>query len=97
MLTHQGRRRALGHDAGPTLRSFTEEYLAIFGRRFAADTAATATLDDPSALTEALLGMADTNVVDEVILVPATVDPRCGELMAEVVGALAPAGKPPTP
>ncbi|MBK9560115.1 MAG: LLM class flavin-dependent oxidoreductase [Candidatus Microthrix sp.] len=82
---------ALGEGSTPTLRSFTENYLAIFGRRFAADTAATATLDDPSALTDALLGLADTGVVDEVILVPATVDPRCGELMANVVGALAPA------
>ena len=81
---------ALGDEAGPTLRSFTEEYLAIFGRRFAADTAATAALDTPSALTDALLGLADTGVVDEVILVPATVDPRCCELMADVVGALAP-------
>ncbi len=82
---------ALGEGSTPTLRSFTENYLAIFGRRFAADTAATATLDDPSVLTDALLGLADTGVVDEVILVPATVDPRCGELMANVVGALAPA------
>lgn len=74
----------LGDNAAETLRTFTAEYLAIFGREFADSMAAAAHVHTPEALREVIAGAADAGC-DEVVLVPATVDPAC---LAATVAAL---------
>ncbi len=71
-----------------TLSRFTYEYLEIFGADFAGPMAELAALSSPSRLEEALGHVAAETPCDEVILVPGSVDPACGELAAEVVAGL---------
>ncbi|MEZ5382359.1 MAG: LLM class flavin-dependent oxidoreductase [Microthrixaceae bacterium] len=75
---------SLGKHAPETLRSFTADYLAVFGRRFSGQTADAMVLSDPEMLAERLAAVAQLGVVEEVIVVPATVDATCGELLANV-------------
>src|SRR5690606_37564883 len=68
---------ALGvDDPRATLRTFTHEYLRIFGEAFAAPMADAAPVWNAEALHRALDDAAAAGV-DEFILVPATVDPAC--------------------
>ena len=83
---------SLGDGAAATLAGFTADYLAIFGRRFSTTTAESMRLHDPGALGERLERLAGSGRVDEVIVVPATTDPTCGELLADVVADLPGAG-----
>ncbi len=76
---------SLGEDARSTLQVFTAEYLAIFGRRFSGQTADGMQLHEPGVLADRLGSLTESGVVDEVILVPATVDPTCGSLLADLV------------
>lgn len=78
---------SLGDGAAATLDAFTTAYLAIFGSEIAEMMAATAVLSSPGALGEALARVAADTTADEVVLVPATADPRCAELAADVVAA----------
>jgi len=79
---------ALGADAPAVLRGFTNEYLAVFGPEVADAMAATATLSSVGALTDALEAVRNLGTVDEVVLVPATVDLACAELAAGVVAGV---------
>lgn len=80
---------AVGVDeADVTLKEFTRQYMAIFGDEWAAAMADAATLSSPEVLAERLAAVAATGVVDEVIIVPATIDPACAEEMAAVVRSL---------
>ncbi len=68
---------ALGvDDPKAVLRSFTHDYLRIFGERFAGPMADAAPVWSEDALRRAVDGAAEAGV-DEFILVPATVDPAC--------------------
>ncbi len=80
---------SLGPDSAATLRSFTDAYLAVFGPEIATAMSATATLSSSGALTDAIAGVRELGMVDEIVLVPATADVRCAELTAAVVAALA--------
>jgi alkanesulfonate monooxygenase SsuD/methylene tetrahydromethanopterin reductase-like flavin-dependent oxidoreductase (luciferase family) len=80
---------ALGDDAAPsTLAEFSRAYFEVFGAPFADAMAELAVLSSPAALVDALTQVASETEVDEVILVPATVDPACASAAAEVVAAL---------
>lgn len=75
-------------DAAPTvLSAFTHEYLAIFGDEFADAMAAAATLSSDNALADALDAAAESGDVDEVIIVPGSVEPACARRLADLVGA----------
>lgn len=81
----------LGDDdsrAAEDLATFTYEYLEVFGERAARGLTKRATLSSPAHLGHALSTLAASGDVDEVILVPGTVDLRCAELAADVVGDL---------
>jgi alkanesulfonate monooxygenase SsuD/methylene tetrahydromethanopterin reductase-like flavin-dependent oxidoreductase (luciferase family) len=71
--------------AASTLERFAHDYLEVFGERTARALSRRATLSSPGRLAAALAAIEETGDVDEVILVPGTVDPRCAELTAEVV------------
>lgn len=73
--------------AASELERFTHDYLEVFGERTARGLSRRATLSSPGRLAAALAAIEETGDVDEVILVPGTVDPRCAELTAEVVAA----------
>jgi len=75
--------------AAEELATFTYEYLEVFGERAARGLTKRATLSSPSRLHDALATLAASGDVDAVILVPGTVDPRCAELAADVVGDVA--------
>jgi alkanesulfonate monooxygenase SsuD/methylene tetrahydromethanopterin reductase-like flavin-dependent oxidoreductase (luciferase family) len=66
----------LGPDAEATLRSFTAEYLAIFGRSFADAFAQSMTTSTPDTV-RAAIEAAESAGCDEVILVPGTPDQAC--------------------
>lgn len=74
--------------AASTLARFTYEYLEIFGEDFAGSMAELASLSSPEALTDALGRVAAETPCDEVILVPGSVDPACGEMAADVLADL---------
>jgi alkanesulfonate monooxygenase SsuD/methylene tetrahydromethanopterin reductase-like flavin-dependent oxidoreductase (luciferase family) len=78
---------ALGiDDASEVLRGFTYDYLEIFGAPFA--TALSESIETSSAdRVNRALDDAEAAGVDEFILVPATVDRRCLDAAADVVGA----------
>lgn len=67
-----------------TLRAFAARYLAIFGADFADAMAAECWVSTPSDL-DRLLDEAAEAGVDELVLVPGTVDPACLAATAEVV------------
>lgn len=71
-------------DPAATLRSFTLQYLQIFGSEFATAMADTVAASNPERVRRALDDAADAGV-DEFILVPATVDPACLEATATLV------------
>ena len=66
------------------LATFAEEYLAIFGAGIARDMAAATTVWSLDRLRTVLDGAEDAGV-DELVLVPGTVAPRCLELLRDVV------------
>lgn len=76
---------ALGADAAATLERFTWAYFEVFGRPIADAMAPLVALADPGALGEALARAAADTDIDEVILVPASVDPALAEGAVEVV------------
>lgn len=67
-----------------TLRSFAARYLAIFGREFAEAMAAECWVAGPDDIRQ-VLDDAEAAGVDELVLVPGTVDLRCLDATAEVV------------
>ncbi|HEV7722707.1 MAG TPA: LLM class flavin-dependent oxidoreductase [Iamia sp.] len=69
-----------------TLRAFATRYLAIFGEAFAAAMAAECWVASPDDLRQ-LLDDAEAAGVDELVLVPGTVDRACLDATAEVVAA----------
>lgn len=69
-----------------TLRAFASRYLAIFGPDIADALAATCWVATPDDLRR-LLDDAEEAGVDELVLVPGTVDPRCLDATAEVVAS----------
>lgn len=69
------------------LRAFTRRYLAIFGDGFATAMADDTWVSSPEALVE-VAGHADEAGCDELVLVPATVDPACLAATTEVVAGL---------
>jgi alkanesulfonate monooxygenase SsuD/methylene tetrahydromethanopterin reductase-like flavin-dependent oxidoreductase (luciferase family) len=73
--------------AAAQLERFTYEYLEVFGQRAARGLSRGLRLSSPGALSDALAAVAATGDVDEVILVPGTVQVRCAELATEVVAA----------
>jgi alkanesulfonate monooxygenase SsuD/methylene tetrahydromethanopterin reductase-like flavin-dependent oxidoreductase (luciferase family) len=73
-------------DSADTLRCFTEDYLRIFGRGFAADVAAAMEASTPDRVRRALDDAAAAGV-DEFILVPATVDVRCLDATVDLLTA----------
>lgn len=79
---------ASGPGAETTLAAFTHAYLRIFGEKMADAVAPLAALHSPEALHTALAHVAATGVVDEVILVPASVDPAHAVGATEVVRGL---------
>lgn len=78
---------ALGPDAPAVLRGFTERYFEIFGPAAARATASEARLSDVGTLAKALSRVEAERGVDEVILVPADVDPAIAEATADLVSA----------
>jgi alkanesulfonate monooxygenase SsuD/methylene tetrahydromethanopterin reductase-like flavin-dependent oxidoreductase (luciferase family) len=80
---------ALGDGAPSTLAGFARDYFEVFGRGFAQAMADLASLSSPGGLDRALAAVDDQGLVDEVILVPATVHPSCAALAAEVVSGSA--------
>jgi len=72
-----------------TLRSFAARYLAIFGADFADAMAAECWVAGPDDLRQVLDDAEAAGVagVDEMVLVPGTVDLRCLDATAEVVAA----------
>jgi alkanesulfonate monooxygenase SsuD/methylene tetrahydromethanopterin reductase-like flavin-dependent oxidoreductase (luciferase family) len=71
-------------EAEATLQDFTTDYLEIFGHRFARQLAAETRTWNPDAVLTAL-DEAEAAGVDEFILVPGTVDPRCLDATVELV------------
>lgn len=78
---------ALGDGAADTLRDFAYAYFEIFGVDVARAMAPAAALAGADALTEALARVATETPVDEVILVPASVDPSLADGAAAAVTA----------
>lgn len=78
---------ALGPDGESVLRSFTHQYLAIFGEGFAAPMAAAMTTFTPDAVRSAIEAAKDAGC-DEFILVPGTVDTACLDATVELVSSL---------
>lgn len=66
---------ALGADAPDTLRSFAAAYFTIFGAGAAEAMSAAAALSSEQTLADAVARVATETEADEVILVPASVDP----------------------
>ena len=79
---------ALGDDATGVLEKFTYDYFEVFGADVAKMTAAAAELDSAGKLAEALGRVAAETRTDEVILVPASVDPNLAVRAAAVVAPL---------
>jgi len=79
---------ALGDDAAGVLEKFTYDYFEVFGADVAKMTAAAAALDSAGALADALARVAAETRADEVILVPASVDPDLATQAASLVAAL---------
>lgn len=78
---------ALGvDDPQATLAGFTHTYLKIFGEAFAAAMAQSVPAWSPDAVNRAL-DAAEAAGVDEFILVPGTVDPRCLDATVELVAS----------
>lgn len=77
---------ALGDDADVVLRRFTHAYFRVFGDEIAEAMAETASLFSEEALAETLDRVATSTRTDEVILVPASVDPALAQLAARVAG-----------
>jgi len=75
---------ALGPDAEPRLRTFTQEYLSVFGDEVAAMVAGMVHACDATRIAAALDAIEATGC-DECILVPATTDVRCLDLVADLV------------
>lgn len=73
--------------ASDGLRQFTYDYLEVFSRSYARGQSEQMTLSSGAGLRAALDAVAATGVVDEVILVPGSTDPRCAELAADVVSS----------
>ena len=72
-------------DAPAVLGEFTRQYMAIFGEDWADAMAQAATLSGPEPLAVALDATAASGMIDEVIIVPGTVDPGCAREIAAVV------------
>jgi alkanesulfonate monooxygenase SsuD/methylene tetrahydromethanopterin reductase-like flavin-dependent oxidoreductase (luciferase family) len=75
---------ALGDDAEARLRGFTSDYLDVFGTEIARGVADAMTAFTPDRVRAALDEIEATGC-DECILVPATTDVRCLDLVADVV------------
>ncbi|MGI9604472.1 MAG: LLM class flavin-dependent oxidoreductase [Acidimicrobiales bacterium] len=75
-------------DADQVLSSFTRDYMAIFGDDWADAMARSATLNGAGRLADALAAARESGVVDEVIVVPGTVNPACADAVAAVAQAL---------
>ncbi len=75
---------ALGPDAENRLRTFTYDYLEVFGVDFAKAIAEEISTFTPKRVGDALTAIAATGC-DECILVPGSDDPACLEEMAELV------------
>lgn len=75
-----------GDEPLATLRSFAARYLAIFGQDFAEAMAAECWVASPDDLRR-VVDDAEAAGVDELVLVPGTVDLRCLDATAEVVAA----------
>lgn len=78
---------ALGTAASDVLAEFTRAYFAVFGAEVADLMASQVSLTSHDALAEALGAVAATGI-DEVILVPASVDPAQAGAAAEVAAAV---------
>lgn len=77
---------AVGDDAPRMLADFTRTYFTVFGVDLAAVMAEQAALSSAGALGDALARAAEQTSVDEVLLVPAGVDPSQADGAADVVG-----------
>jgi alkanesulfonate monooxygenase SsuD/methylene tetrahydromethanopterin reductase-like flavin-dependent oxidoreductase (luciferase family) len=75
---------ALGPDAGARLRSFTHDYLEVFGPEVARLVAGLVHASDADGIRGALDAIEATGC-DECILVPATTDLRCLDLVADLL------------
>lgn len=73
-------------DSDETLRAFTARYLGFLGPELADGIARTARTSSPDAL-KAVLDGAEEAGCDELIVVPATTDLRCLDVVTEVVAA----------
>jgi alkanesulfonate monooxygenase SsuD/methylene tetrahydromethanopterin reductase-like flavin-dependent oxidoreductase (luciferase family) len=71
-------------DSAETLHAFTARYLSFLGPKLADAIAATARTSSPDALRAALDGAEEAGC-DELIVVPATTDLRCLDVVAEIV------------
>ena len=76
---------ALGMNAQATLERFTQDYFTVFGTDVAATMAKEARLSNEGRLSAALARVAAETRVDEVILVPAGVDPALASDTARLV------------
>ncbi len=76
---------ALGPDADTRLRTFTQDYLEVFGSEVAEMVAGMVHASDADRIRAALDAIEATGC-DECILVPATTDLRCLDLAADLVG-----------
>jgi alkanesulfonate monooxygenase SsuD/methylene tetrahydromethanopterin reductase-like flavin-dependent oxidoreductase (luciferase family) len=77
---------ALGPEAEPRLRTFTSEYLEVFGTEIARRVADVMTAFTPERVRDALDEIAAAGC-EECILVPATTDLRCLDLVADLVSS----------
>jgi alkanesulfonate monooxygenase SsuD/methylene tetrahydromethanopterin reductase-like flavin-dependent oxidoreductase (luciferase family) len=77
---------ALGDDAEGRLRTFTSDYLDVFGTEIAEMVAGMMTAFTPERVRDALDEIEATGC-DECILVPATTDVRCLDLVADLVAS----------
>jgi len=75
-------------DGASLLSAFTRSYMAIFGDEFADVMAAIAALHDERAVADALAAVRDTGLVDEVILVPGSIEPACADALASAAASL---------
>ncbi|TXL62775.1 LLM class flavin-dependent oxidoreductase [Aeromicrobium terrae] len=73
-------------DSVETLHAFTARYLSFLGPKLAEAIAATARTSSPDALRAALDGAEEAGC-DEMIVVPATTDLRCLDVVADVVAS----------
>ncbi|MDH3706786.1 MAG: LLM class flavin-dependent oxidoreductase [Acidimicrobiia bacterium] len=74
-------------DGPAVLSSFTRSYMAIFGDEFAGAMASMASLHSDAAVADALAALRDSGLVDEVIIVPGSIDPACADALAAVASS----------